>query len=569
MPDSPIGFGGADWFAFSLTALLIGTAFIWRAPLQHRLERFAGQKLRAMLVLFALPILLRLLLLSNHPVPTPNIYDEFSHLLGADTLLHLRLANPPHPLHQFFETFFVLQQPSYSSIYPPGQALLLAVGKVVSGYAWTGVLLATGTFCALCHWMLCPYVGPGWAFLGGLLAVAQFGPLNSWTNSYWGGMLAAVAGCLVFGALPRLRERWVKREDAEPRDAMLLGAGLGMHVLTRQFQSVFLLLSIITFLLPLVRKRALWKSHVRTFGITGVAVLPALILTAVQNRAATKSWSMLPERLSQIQYGLPTTLTIQPPARPQLPLTREQALAYRAQALMHGPDRDTWARFLDRLQYRVRDYRFFFLPPLYLALVAFALAWREWYFGWLLATFAFFALGTNLFPYLLVQYLAALTCLFVLVSVEGLRQISRLEIRAIPVGRGIVQLIVVLCFTPAVLWYGLHLSETWFPPSSLLQFETWDEINHGNPERRIAVAKQVAEIPGRLLIFVHYTPRHIFQDEWVWNAADIDTSRVVWARDLGAVENEKLIHYYPNRKVILFEPDLATPRLSLYPTQIH
>jgi hypothetical protein len=69
-----------------------------------------------------------LVLLPQHPVPVPNVSDEFSHLLAADTLRHFRLANPPHPQHQFFETLDVLQEPSYSSIYPIGQGAALAVG---------------------------------------------------------------------------------------------------------------------------------------------------------------------------------------------------------------------------------------------------------------------------------------------------------------------------------------------------------------------------------------------------------------------------------------------------------
>ncbi len=53
--------------------------------------------------------------------------------------------------------------------------------------------------------MLRGWTTPEWALLGGVLAVIEFGPLNAWMNSYWGGSLAGVAGCLVFGALPRVR----------------------------------------------------------------------------------------------------------------------------------------------------------------------------------------------------------------------------------------------------------------------------------------------------------------------------------------------------------------------------
>jgi hypothetical protein len=78
------------------------------------------------------------------------------------------------------------------------------------------------------------------------------------------------------------------------------------------------------------------------------------------------------------------------------------------------------------------------------------------------------------------------------------------------------------------------------------------------------VARRIANIPGRLLIFVRYWPQHLFRNEWVYNAADIDGSRVVWARDLGDVENEKLQAYFRDRTAWLFEPDARPPRLGPY-----
>ncbi len=99
---------------------------------------------------------------------------------------------------------------------------------------------------------------------------------------------------------------------------------------------------------------------------------------------------------------------------------------------------------------------------------------------------------------------------------------------------------------------------------ALRRYETWDAINHGNPERRIEINRQLAKTPGNLLVFVRYSPQHIFQDEWVYNEADIDRARIVWARDLGAAENQKLQNYYPDRAVWLLEPDARPPRLSRY-----
>ena len=202
---NPMGFGPTDYLDLALAALLVMMALLWHPWIEPYASRFARRTAWSMLLLAALPVALRLLLLGHHPVPTPDIYDEFSHLLVADTLRHFRLANPPHALPQFFETFFVLQAPTYSSIYPIGPGLALAIGWTIFGLPWAGVLLAVAALCALCYWMLRGWTTPGWALVGGILAVCEFGPLNSWTNSYWGGSLAAAAGCLVFGALPRIR----------------------------------------------------------------------------------------------------------------------------------------------------------------------------------------------------------------------------------------------------------------------------------------------------------------------------------------------------------------------------
>src|SRR5439155_24603578 len=227
---NPIGFGASDFIELVFAVLLVLPALAWRPWIEPYAARLAQRTGWCMLTLAALPVVLRLLLLPQHPVPLPNVSDEFSHLLAADTLRHFRLANPPHPLHQFFETLDVLQEPSYSSIYPIGQGTALAIGWMIFGHPWAGVLLSMAVFCALCYWMLRGWTTPGWALAGGLLAVFEFGPLNEWMNGDWGGGVSAAAGCLVFGAVPRLRERWLTS------DAMLLGVGLAVQWLTRPYE---------------------------------------------------------------------------------------------------------------------------------------------------------------------------------------------------------------------------------------------------------------------------------------------------------------------------------------------
>ena len=547
-----IGFGAADFIELALAAVLVLFALIWRPWIAPCMAKLAPRTGWCMILLAALPVALRLSLLPHHPIPSPDVYDEFSHLLVADTLRHFRLANPAHPLHQFFETFFVLQEPTYSSIYPIGQGLALAFGRMIFGHPWAGVVLSVAAFCSLCYWMLRGWTTPGWALLGGVLAVIQFGPLNQWMNSYWGGALPAAAGCLVFGALPRLRER------VRGRDAVLLGVGLSIHLLTRQFESIFLLIGVILFFLPALRKPDELRALTRIAPLIVLAVLPAIALTLLHNKRVTGSWTVIPEMLSQYQYGVPVSLTFQPNSIPHRELTPQQQLGYKMQLSFRVSDTDTVRRYLERLEYRVRYYRFFFLAPLYVALLAFLVSIREFRFVWVLLTLLAFAMGVNFFPAFQFHYIAAVTCLFILMSVKGLEQLSRLA------SGEAARLIVFLCAAHFLFWYGLHLFDTSEISLAMRPYETWDAINHGNPERRILVNQQMAQIPGKNLVFVRYWPQHIFQEEWVYNEADISAARVIWARDLGPAENEKLIGYYPDRAAWLLEPDFRPPRLTPY-----
>jgi hypothetical protein len=182
----------------------------------------------------------------------------------------------------------------------------------------------------------------------------------------------------------------------------------------------------------------------------------------------------------------------------------------------------------------VRFYRFFFLAPLYVALPFFLLKLRDPRFLWVAITLAIFALGVNFYPFFETHYLGALTCLFVLVSVIGLREVPSIA----------ATLILSLCLAHFAFFYA----------RSFFQAEI--------PTPRILVIRQLARAPGKQLVFVRYWPRHIFQNEWVYNDADLNQSRVVWARDLGDSEDQKLQHYYPGRTAWLLEPDATPPKLA-------
>lgn len=542
-----IGFGAIDFVELLFAACLAALLFAVPAAVKYARPLY-GRPRAVMAGLGLLPVLLRLALLPRSPVPTPSGADDFSYLLLAGTLAHFRLSNPVHPLYRFFETNFVLQQPTYSSIFPLGQGIVLALGHAIFGLYWAGVLLSIGVMCALCYWMLRGWITERWAVVGGLLAVIQFGPLNQWMNCYWGGAVSAIAGCLVFGALPRLRAR------RRTRDAILLGAGLGLQLLSRPFEFVLLCICVACFFAPRIRTQLNWRDCRRVAAAVILAFSPAVALTALQNKSVTGSWTTLPYMLSRYQYGVPATFTFQPNPQPHRELTPEQLLDYRAQAAIHGDGTDTVSTYLQRLFYRVRYYRFFFLPPLFLALPLFFFSSRRFVVGYSLLAVLLFALGTNFYPYFYPHYIAALTSIFLLISVTGLERLSGRPAAAI----------LLLCGAQFLFWYSLHRIAS--PEiGAIFRYEASDYINMGDPEGRIAVNEQLAHSPGKQLVIVHYSPAHGFH-EWIQNEASINDARVVWALDLGPVENSRLTKYFSDRTVWFLTPDSRPPRLTPYET---
>jgi len=50
----------------------------------------------------------------------------------------------------------------------------------------------------------------------------------------------------------------------------------------------------------------------------------------------------------------------------------------------------------------------------------------------------------------------------------------------------------------------------------------------------------------------------------VYNGAEIDTAKVLWARELDAAQNAKLFAYYKDRQIWLVEPDLDNSEVVPY-----
>jgi hypothetical protein len=81
---------------------------------------------------------------------------------------------------------------------------------------------------------------------------------------------------------------------------------------------------------------------------------------------------------------------------------------------------------------------------------------------------------------------------------------------------------------------------------------------------RARIATELDTHAGRHLAIVRYPADHVPFDDWVYNKADIDNSKIVWARESETGSNSELLRYFKDRMIWLVEPDCNPPKLSRY-----
>ncbi|HUL14460.1 MAG TPA: hypothetical protein VLV88_00565 [Terriglobales bacterium] len=535
----------ASWEFLVVVALLAVIASIpglWTGRLIDKIEgllaRIGRRRVPAFFLLFFGAIVVRLAVLPLLEVPIPGIHDEYSYLLMGDTFAHWRLANPTHPMWRSFETFHVIWHPTYASIYPPAQGFALAIGEWL-GLPWIGVLLTAACMGAVIYWMLCAWMPPHWAFLGGALAALKLEIASYWVNSYWGGAVAAIGGALVLGALPRIFKK------GHIRDALLLGLGVAILANSRPYEGlVFCLLPAVAFLLwlfgkknPSVAKSRRWKAVL--LPLASVLVL-TLAFMGYYNWRVTRDPLLFPHTLNWREFHTAAMFLWQAP-KPEKHYDNERFEEY-----YNDWERDEYHRTLrDAIDvswtktWRMASAFFWWGLILVLPGVLAALRERRMRFLWL--TLAATMLAVYAVTFSNAHYAAPATCLVFALIVESIRHLRARKLGRFHWGKALARAAVFLLLVDT----GAHVAR-----------KECDQQDWTCPRDygRAGIEKKLESLPGKQLVMVRYSGDEgdlSIHDEWVYNGADIDSQKVVWARELDEEQNKRLFAYFKDRTVWL------------------
>ena len=526
--------------------------------------RLARRKSLSVAVVGFSALLLRIALLPLCPVPLPFSPNDFSTLLAAETFSQGRLANPTPAMWMHLESIHITMQPTYTSMYFPAQGLVMAAGKVLLGSPWFGILITSALMCAAICWMLQAWLPPTWALLGGVLAILRLGLFSYWINTYTGGgTISALGGALVLGAMPRLLR------TARFRYGVLMAVGIVLLALTRPYEGLLVCLPV---LIVLGHWVLFGKNRPPAAVLLRRAVAPIALIVAAgawlsyYDYRAFGSPSILPYTIARNTYAVAPYYVWQSPH--PMPNYRHDEMRrfYTESEEVDIVKLHSVSGFLLQTLKKFSFAMMFFTGAVFLPL--FIMGRRvlmDRRLRFLVLCLPLWGAGMAISVFLIPHYLAPFVAAFYALGLQAMRHLRLWKPEGKTAGLTLARLVVTLCFVMAGLRLfaePLHLTPPQWPGA--LWIDWWYGPGHFGTERA-KIESQLERLPGPQLAIVRYSPKHYPMDEWVYNAAEVDNSKVIWAREMDAANNLELMRYYKDRQVWLVQPDAPAKGLTAFP----
>ena len=372
---------------------------------------------------------------------------------------------------------------------------------------------------------------PGMALFGGIATVLQYGTTHYFASSYWGGSVTALGGCLALGAVGKLLAA------PQLRHAVWLGVGAVILASTRPYEGGIYCAGLLLWLIihALCRRRfglLFWRG-----------LLPAGLVLAMGAAAlllyfkAVTGDAFLPPYLAynnvyNIQ-GVPFAggLKINEPQRHEV--------IQRYLDKHNVSDRQSYG-VVDLVCRRILDFNDVFdkmMSPIYYVPM-FMSPLALMYIPMLRPLFALFLLSVATsvsVSWCYPHYFAASLGGFVAMWLMTLRWLRSVTLLGRPVGLSLARLL------PALLVAVTVFSVCQYSSRIVSDVDIGARLRHN-------IESQLRGLGGKHIVIVHYLSDSNIDAEFVYNAADIDSSPIVWARDMGRDKNSEIYTYYKDRR---------------------
>jgi hypothetical protein len=360
--------------------------------------------------------------------------------------------------------------------------------------------------------------------------------------------VAALGGALVLGAWPRLRK--------QPSVGLSLVLAFGLVILanSRPYEGfVFAIpFAIVLFSWLVGRNRPRLKNSLARIVVPIVSVLAiGAAATGYYYFRVTGSPFVMTYEVNRAQYATAPYFIWQTP-RPEPEYHHAVMRDYYRWELSEFERNRTVKGYLERGADKISKWWQFYLGPL-LTVPLLAVPWlvRDRRMRLPLAICCVMAVGFTVQTWTLPHYFSPATGALYILLVQGLRHLRHWRTPNRNLGPAVVRAIPLIACAMIVIRVAAVAAHTQIEP-------TWPR---GNLERAAVVAA-LYKLPGEQLVFVRYRRRHDVDHEWVWNEASIDDAKIVWARDMGAKQNQELIDYFKGRQLFWLDGDDPNPSLE-------